>query len=612
MNMFENIKRPRAETNVINSFITSFEKAKNLYKSKSFSTALPEFHTCYAILSPIYDIRPKTEVLFYLMKTQFYLKMYDECLQTKSTLLNYLLQIQTQKEKYLNIYARVIAYDIIISFIKNSLDDSMKHTLDFISYVKNNETLPDISDKAYLFMRVLKGLLNVGKVSKSKQYELFMNEYNSMIVYIDNKHGNKVKMIKSTMKELYKNFMSTKNRQYIFDELNAWFYKLKYGLNTDNKVVSFLDKKMHIYVRENNYQKLVEMLETFLHLNKIELSTYFGNNMDKYELINEQKNRIVCFDTIFGNFCGAFTIIFNHYFTDAGNNNNTMYNKSSHIKTLSKSFSASVFNKEHFEKRKKELFDQIRKGAEILEKKQTRHYKYYSSCNSMNHIVNNNNNIFDYQDTQSSVFSLFKKRNSIYKCNEFDFGKDIVVPTPSIIEEDSKENCNSNRISRGMIKTSKKNNYRVRSAKTGIFRKGNSVLPGISKLMKRNETHSEHLYCINNDNSNMNSNRTDELKSLLLHCNDNNLTPPTPTSMSNRVGNNKVNYNKTQYTAVTTQNSSYIASIKKQTHFSLRNINNYCKYNIYIYIYLLPFQYSIDIINEYIFKSNSFQTFRPS
>ena len=373
MNMFENIKRPRAETNVINSFLISFEKAKNLYKSKSFSTALPEFHTCYAILSPIYDIRPKTEVLFYLMKTQFYLKMYDECLQTKSTLLNYLLQIQTQKEKYLNIYARVIAYDIIISFIKNSLDDSMKHTLDFISYVKNNETLPDISDKAYLFMRVLKGLLNVGKVSKSKQYELFMNEYNSMIVYIENKHGNKVKMIKSTMKELYKNFMSTKNRQYIFDELNAWFYKLKYGLNTDNKVVSFLDKKMHIYVRENNYQKLVEMLETFLHLNKIELSTYFGNNMDKYELINEQKNRIVCFDTIFGNFCGAFTIIFNHYFTDVGNNNNTMYNKSSHIKTLSKSFSASVFNKEHFEKRKKELFDQIHKGVEILEKKQKRH-----------------------------------------------------------------------------------------------------------------------------------------------------------------------------------------------------------------------------------------------
>ena len=197
----------------------------------------------------------------------------------------------------------------------------------------------------------------------------------------------------------------------------------------------------------------------------------------------------------------------------------------------------------------------------------------------MNHS-GNNNNVFDYQDTQGSVFSLFKHRNSVYKCNEFDFGKDIVVPTPSIIEEDSKENVysksNTDRITRGMIKTSRKNNYRVRSARTGIFRKGNSVLPGISKLIKRNETHSEHLHCINNDNGNINSNRTDELKSLLLCCN-NNVTPPTPTSISNRVGNNKVNYSKTQYTAVTTQNSSYIASIKKQTHFSLRNINNYCK-----------------------------------
>ena len=80
-----------------------------------------------------------------------------------------------------------------------------------------------------------------------------------MVVEIDDDFGDKKKMLTNRMKDIYKNFLSTKIRKFIFDELNNVFFKIKYNLTPHNKVVGFLDNKMHIMFNINKYLKKMRL-----------------------------------------------------------------------------------------------------------------------------------------------------------------------------------------------------------------------------------------------------------------------------------------------------------------------------------------------------------------
>ena len=569
MDLFESITRPRAEMKVIDSFIFTFNKAKKIYKLQNYSQALPEFQQSYDILTPIFDILPKVEVLFYLMKTQFTLEMYDECLETKHQLHEYLLQIQTEKERYLNIYSKMFLYEIVIAFIQNRLNDSMTHTLDFIAYVKDDKTLPDVEDKSYLFMRVLKGLLRLGKIVQTKQYALFIDHYNTMIVEIENEDGDKVQMVKSKMKELYKSFMSTKIRKFIFDELNAMFYKLKYGLGIDNKIVSFLDKKMHIYVRENNYQKLIEMFETFIHLNKIDLSVFFGN-MNKYNIVHEQKNRIVAFDTIFGNFCGAFGVIFDKYLTDSYIDpllkdsfaSMGIVHDDSQL-SVKRTFSSSLNFKSNLAEQAHVIFEQIKQRAKLMSSSNNN----TNNTSTFNSRLNSSNCL-----RMSSPYSTIKRKSTLYRCKDFDFSKDVVIP-PNI--ENSKENVHYDKLKA----TGKKLTKRFMTTSMGFKKKG-LHLPSITTTeFNKNQTNNilgiggittttTPITTVNTQKDTLNS---------LLFANNNLTTSFTEISTSqNNNGNVVVTNNQQQQR--TMKNNVLMSIVNKQMQYPLRNINNYRKY----------------------------------
>ena len=81
--------------------------------------------------------------------------------------------------------------------------------------------------------------------------------------------------------------------------------------------MSFLQKNIEMYVRDNNKQKLIENFETFLTLNRTDLKREFGLTMN--QLIHEQKRRIEAFDIIFSNLVGAFSHIFKNYFDEDEN-----------------------------------------------------------------------------------------------------------------------------------------------------------------------------------------------------------------------------------------------------------------------------------------------------
>ena len=407
MSMFEDIKRPRAEMKVINQFITEYTKAKDLYKKKNYSESLDQLEKSFDILTLIYDKYPKVEVLYYLMKVKFHLKQYPQCITTKNKLQYFLSDIEDHKNKYPKFKAKMFLYEVLISYTQNLLKESIQYTLEMIDYVKGEKNYT-LEEKIEFFWCFLLGILKQGNIHKTKKYELFKKEVDIMVVDVEDEEGEKKKMIKTRMKDLYKNFMSTKIRKFIFDDLNEVFFQMKYNQNKENKVVSFLDKKMHICVRDNNMQKLLEIFQTYLHLNKIKIKDYFGNVTMK-TLVNEQKCRIETFETIYGNLCGAFNIIFEPFFTDNyidplindGVSGFSLERKKS-LRGIKRTFSSALASQSNLTAQAKEIFEQIKKNASPRTK---------------------DDPIIDEED-----FPLIKKSSTLYRCADFDFAKDIYIP----------------------------------------------------------------------------------------------------------------------------------------------------------------------------------------
>ena len=271
----------------------------------------------------IWDQYPKILNLYLIMKSKFYCKQYDNCEYTKTELDNILSTIFKEKRsEYYKIKSKILLYDLIIYFIKDDINSSIESVLSTISYITQDEDM-SLEEKTLFFWKYIKGILKLTGITKSKKFEIFQEQYNSM-VFIDTKRGTindeeeifTVQKIKKSMLDEYKSFMNSKLRGIIYEYLDKEFYYEKYGKNKD-KVMYFLQKNIEMYVRDNNKQKLIENFETFLTLNRIDLKKEFGLNMN--QLIHEQKRRIETFDIIFSNLVGAFSHIFKNYFDEDQN-----------------------------------------------------------------------------------------------------------------------------------------------------------------------------------------------------------------------------------------------------------------------------------------------------
>ena len=355
MEMFEDIKRPRAEKKVINEIVTLYEEGKKYLGEKKYLDALNNFENAYELLTPIIDVYPKTETLYKLIKVKFKVKHYDQCLITINKLERHLPEIKSRKNDYIRYKIKIFIMKFFIQFINNNLNESVNQILEMIEFIKNDKF--DLGDKIFCFWKYLKSFLIVGKITKSTKFEIFRSDYKKMVIRITDEIGEQKTYIRKEMQDIYKNFMTTKMRQNMYDELNKIFYLRKYNRTNDDKIISFLDKFIHIAVRENNDEKLKDNFTTFLILNNIDSNNCFSN-MSMTDLIHEQKRRILIFDAAFSNLCGAFNVIFQKYYYVEQRGN--LYNNNNNSK-FKKTLTSSLGNRQNLAAEAAEIFAQIKK-----------------------------------------------------------------------------------------------------------------------------------------------------------------------------------------------------------------------------------------------------------
>ena len=321
-------KRPKSEINIINKFQISFEKSQNFYKNKDYLQALEELKISYNFLNDIWDEYPKIRTLFLIIKSLFYTKKFMECLSLKPKILEKIL-IETKRDKeksqkkqdiFIKIKSKISMYTLIINFILDKLDNSVESVIEVIKDLSENNNY-SLDDKIKYFWNYIKTLLKISGITKTYKFELFKQDYNSMLV-IEKKNNNNlipnnqciyepIKKIEYSILDKYKLFMNSKLRNNLYVVLDNEYYFINFGLKND-RVMKFLQKNMHMYVRENNKEKLVELFQSFLFLGKIDLKKKFNMNMN--ELLYVQKRRIEKFDVIFASIIGAFSHIFKKYF----------------------------------------------------------------------------------------------------------------------------------------------------------------------------------------------------------------------------------------------------------------------------------------------------------
>ena len=352
MEMFEDIQRPRAENKVIDQIVASFEEGKKNYSKKKYLEALDNFEQAFDLLQPIFDVYPKTETLYKLIKVKYKVQHYDQCLIAINKLERFLPDVISRKNDYIRYNIKIFVTKFLINFIDNELNESVTHILNMIKFINTDKFT--LGDKIYCFWKYLKAFLLVGKISKTAKFEIFRSDYKRMVLRITDEIGEEQIFIRREMQDIYKNFMTTKLRQNMYDELNKVFYKRKYNRTNDDKIISFLDKFIHIAVRQNNDNKLKDNFSTFLILNNIDMNNVISG-MSMNDLIHEQKRRIQTFDAVFSNLCGAFGAIFQKYYyiepaKDLLNNNSK----------LKKSFTSLIGGKSNYAEEAAQIIEQIK------------------------------------------------------------------------------------------------------------------------------------------------------------------------------------------------------------------------------------------------------------
>ena len=337
--LFGNYKRPKAELKAIDKFLKIFQQSKKEYKEKNYQIALVSFLESYELLIDIWDEYPKIICLYYIMKSYFYNKNYLECISVKEKLCEKLSKLSSVKKKetesdmikkdiFLKMYSKILLFELLINYICDNLDLSIKNILNMISFLTTSKTL-SLPQKIKFFGDYLRSFLKITGITKTTKFQLFKQEYDNMLITDPSQSDTEKLQIPRTMIDKYKYFMNSKLRNNLYEILDNEFYFVKFRKIND-RVMVFLQKNMHIYVRENNKDKLFEVFNTFLILNKIDLKKEFGMSMR--ELIHSQKLRIEAFDTIFSNLVGAFSYIFKKYFVNDEENSTHNKNSLSEIK----------------------------------------------------------------------------------------------------------------------------------------------------------------------------------------------------------------------------------------------------------------------------------------
>ena len=331
--LFNNYKRPKVEIIIIEKFIKLFQNSQSLYKNKEYQKALEELKKSYNLLIDIWDEYPKIKTLFLIMKSYFHVKQYSKCLSLHKEILEKIIieknrekdqnkgKIKEKNDLFIKIQAKMEVYYLLINFIYDNLDFSIKSIINMIKYLSETNDL-SLEEKVKYFWNYIKTFIKITGITKTNKFLLFKQDYDSMIIIakndfmdiiapINNCVYKPVKKIEKTMIDKYKAFMNSKLKTNLYEILDKEYYLINYG-KTNDKVMNFLQKNIHIYVKEHNKVKLVKLFQTFIVLGKINLKEQF--NMTMNEILYTQKRRIEKFDIIFANLAGAFNHIFSKYY----------------------------------------------------------------------------------------------------------------------------------------------------------------------------------------------------------------------------------------------------------------------------------------------------------
>ena len=528
--LFGEYNRPKAEKKVIANFIKLYNQASKEYKSKNYSKASELFTKGYDLLKDIWDNYPKVLTLYYIMKSYYYNKQYDSCEETLIELNNMVHFIEKEKpKKFLKIKSKLFLYSSIINFIYDDLDKSLNSVIEMINYLANSKTL-SLVEKSYFYWNYIKSFLKLSDITKTIKFDLFKEEYDSMIVEENNivtdKWGNTtgspepVKKVERYMVDEFKSFLNVKLKKIIYDILDNEFYYVKYKKIND-KVMIFLQKNMSMYVRDNNKQKLLEKFHTFIVLNRTDIKKEFNCTVN--DLLHEQKTRILTFDSIYASIVGSFNYIFKKYY------NNEFSNPA---KPLSNRGKGNFLND----------MNQLKKRMKIR------------LCTSRESTKRDKRN------------SNFNKTNPLktYK-TELDFKAEIKIPPigddedkTNVIINDYKNKC----VSQRYLSVSGNTKYIENSKKYFSIKNNNNEINKDNDYKFFNNFFNKDslkLPKIKNDNMG----KVNERNNLFLYCNSNRLSKISPTEIKSRLlENNSILSSK--------NNAS-----KNITVFKFRNINNY-------------------------------------
>ena len=318
--LFGDFKRPRAELKIIENFIKIFEKAKEEYYNKNYINALSSLKESYEILKDVFDIFPKVEVLYLIIKCKYKLNKYNNFESYLNELDNYIQHIiKFEKDKFIKYKTKIFLYGMVFNFALDNIDKSINFVIEMIKFLKESNILT-LEEKVYSFWIFIKNFIKIGESIKTRKFQYFKEQYDSILVEEENLEKKYYQGVELREKKIYRGFlheykayMNSKMSQNIYENLDKIFYYLKYG-KINNKIMLFLNRNMEFYIKSDSKDKLVEKFNNYLLVTKVNLIEEF--NMTMSQLIQEQKRRIYGFNNIFANIVGSFSNIFRKDFTE--------------------------------------------------------------------------------------------------------------------------------------------------------------------------------------------------------------------------------------------------------------------------------------------------------
>ena len=174
--------RPKAEMKVIDQFIKIYYDSKREFKSKNYQKALSGFNIGYEILKDIYDIYPKTLVLYLIIKCKLKLNDYRNFEYYITNLDNYLVHLlKFKRDIFIKYKSKVFLYGMIFNFTLDNVEKSIDIVVQMIKYLKDS-TFLSLEEKVYFFWVYLKGIIKISESIKTRKFLFFKEQYDSMLV----------------------------------------------------------------------------------------------------------------------------------------------------------------------------------------------------------------------------------------------------------------------------------------------------------------------------------------------------------------------------------------------------------------------------------------------